>query len=61
MIKARCVRPCTWNRRYWNAGEIYAGEETPPKHFEIVEELESNEPKQGRKKERKEEETAKGE
>lgn len=37
MIKAQCIRDCTWRGRYWKAGEMYAGTETPPLHFKAVE------------------------
>ena len=36
MIEARCLRDCTWNGKYWKAGEVYRGGEKPPLHFAIV-------------------------
>jgi hypothetical protein len=35
MIKARCIRACTFNGRYWSVGDVYSGSATPPLHFEI--------------------------
>lgn len=37
MIKAKCVRACTWQGRFWRVGMIYEGDETPPIYFEIIE------------------------
>ena len=36
MIKAKCVRACTWQGRFWRIGMIYEGDETPPSYFEII-------------------------
>jgi hypothetical protein len=35
MIRAVCVRECTWQGRYWCKGDLYEGPDTPPAHFRI--------------------------
>lgn len=37
MIRARCVRECTWMGRLWVVGRVYEGTQTPPKHFVVLE------------------------
>lgn len=55
MIKARCVRACTWNGRYWNSGEMYEGAEKPPRHFEVLTPLLTEEPEPVKPEEQEEE------
>ena len=35
MTKYRCVQACTWLKQYWKFGDIYEGDETPPRFFEV--------------------------
>lgn len=30
-----CVNECYWNARLWGPGDVYEGEEIPPKHFQL--------------------------
>ncbi len=44
MIKAVCVKDCTWKGRYWKAGMEYEGHKSPPHHFKILVDLPTAEP-----------------
>ena len=35
MTKYRCVQACTWLKQFWKFGDIYEGDETPPRFFEV--------------------------
>ena len=35
MTKYRCVQACTWLKQYWKFGDIYEGDATPPRFFEV--------------------------
>lgn len=37
MIRARCIRACTWLGKYWAVGAVYEGTQTPPRHFVTLE------------------------
>ncbi|MBR1604432.1 MAG: hypothetical protein IJ667_13460 [Synergistaceae bacterium] len=35
MTKYRCIEKCTWLKQYWKFGDIYEGDATPPRFFEV--------------------------
>ena len=52
MIRAECIRECTWQRRHWKVGDRYEGAATPPRHFRV----EDDEPEQRPRKKKKDDE-----
>jgi hypothetical protein len=35
-MKYKVITKCFWNSKVWEEGEIYEGEETPPKHMILL-------------------------
>jgi hypothetical protein len=56
MARARCVRACTFEGRFWRVGEVYEGAVKPPLYFEALEDVVQDvpepeeKPKRSRKK-----------
>ena len=46
MTKYKCIETCTWLKRYWRFGDIYEGDDTPPRFFVVYTGKDEEDPKE---------------